>query len=324
MKKISLIISLGLNILLGGYTIYKQIVRDALQSQITTKEVAILLPITHPSLENIKQGFIDTVEKVADHKYNFTVYNANGNRMLMLSQAEEVLARGYDLIIPIATAPAQMIKEISIRKGIATPIVFIAAEITPSEYITGVKDDVPIDQQINVLELFKPDLKKLLLVYNSSETRLEQYKKELEKILDNKGIKLETVEIYQSNEIYRKVEPFLSNAIDAVLVFKDNTVVSGIDSLIKLCDKYNVTLMASDLDSVDKGAVLGFGIQEYDLGVLGGKKGLAILEEHKKPSSLEVDMLDEFKVKINSKNVKSQGLNVDQKTIYLMRLGEVV
>ncbi len=64
---------------------------------------------------------------------------------------------------------------------------------------------------------------------------------------------------------------------DALIVLKDNTIVSGLDVLVKLCDRHRIPLMASDLDSPDRGAAFGYGVYEIDFGIEGANKALQIL-----------------------------------------------
>jgi ABC-type uncharacterized transport system substrate-binding protein len=75
------------------------------------------------------------------------------------------------------------------------------------------------------------------------------------------GIQLKTVEIFKTNEILLKTASFIEEA-DAVLVIKDNTVISGLDVLVKLCDQKGKLLIASDLDSADRGVGYAFGVSE--------------------------------------------------------------
>ena len=154
--------------------------------------------------------------------------------------------------------------------------------------------------------MLKPDLKKLLLVY-SSQAGLQESAKEIETISKKLGIELSQVAVYQTNELQQKVEPFINRA-DAILVLKDSTVVAGMDVLVKLCNKYHVTLLASDLDSADKGAAMAFGVYEYDIGVLSSNIAKQILRENKKVSEIRVKIADDFKIKINSKTLKKQNL----------------
>ncbi len=45
---------------------------------------------------------------------------------------------------------------------------------------------------------------------------------------------------------------------DLVLILKDNTVVSALDALTHLCERYKKPLFASDLNSTEKGAAVAF------------------------------------------------------------------
>ena len=42
--------------------------------------IAILTPVSHPSLEQIEKGFVQTMEAASPGKYRFTTYNAQGNK----------------------------------------------------------------------------------------------------------------------------------------------------------------------------------------------------------------------------------------------------
>lgn len=109
-----------------------------------------------------------------------------------------------------------------------------------------------------------------------------------------------------------------------ILVLKDNTVVSAIDSLIKLCNQYGITLLATDLDSVDKGAALAFGVKEYDYGVDAAKKAQLILEENKHPSDVPSTPAQNHKIKLNTQVMHKQGLSLSKITLFLMQSSIVI
>ena len=64
--------------------------------------IAILTPITHPSLEQIEMGFKQTIEAKAPGKYRFVTYNAQGNKTLMRSEIEEILQKDQADLVAIA------------------------------------------------------------------------------------------------------------------------------------------------------------------------------------------------------------------------------
>ena len=176
-----------------------------------SKSIAILTPVTHPSLEESEKGFIETIEKEHPGKYKFVTYNAQGNKTLMRSELEEIAKGSYDLVLSIGTAATQMTTEVFAKKGITTPIVFTAVNMTEKfsgTNVTGVKEVLQFDEEIAALLSYKPNLSKVLLVYNPAEPGLQKDHAEIAAILHKRNIKLSTAEVFQTNEL--KSEGFSS------------------------------------------------------------------------------------------------------------------
>lgn len=284
--------------------------------------IAILTPVTHPSLEQIEKGFKETIEQEHPGKYRFVTYNGQGNKTLMRGEVEEIAQKAYPLVFTIGTSSSQMTTEVFAKKGLTTPIVFtcvndpvgfhiVASEATPGGNTTGVKELLDFKKELELALELKPDIKTVLLVFNPMEPGLVKDQKEVGVILKEKGIELITVEIFQTNEVMAKISPFMHKA-DALLVLKDNTVVGGLDPLIKLCNQHHIPLMASDLDSPDRGAAFGYGVHEIDFGVEGAKKALQILDQKTPPGSIPVTPVAEFIFKVNRDAAALQGIEVPQ------------
>lgn len=276
--------------------------------------IAILTPVTHPSLEQIEKGFKETIERENPGKYRFITYNAQGNKTLMRGEVEEIAQKKYPLVFTIGTLSSQMTTEVFAKKGMKTPIVFTCVNDPDGfqiggENVTGVKELLNFKQELESALELKPTMKTVLLVYNPMEPGLGMDQKEVSSILKEKGIELITVEVFQTNEFLTKVSPFMPKA-DALLVLKDNTVVGGLDTLIKLCNQYHIPLMTSDLDSPDRGAAFGYGVHEIDFGVEGAKKALQILNQQIPPSAIPVTTVSQFVFKVNKDAAALQGIEV--------------
>lgn len=298
------------------------------------KKIAIVLPVSHPSLENIRDGFKDTLTAQTKGSCSFVEYNGNGSRSLLQSQIEDIVAKEFDLIFAIATSPAVMAKEITTKKNKHMPIVYgavtdplgvglIASINNSGNHITGVMDLVPHDRQLDMLKVLKPDARQMLVVYDPSAAGNEKEKDTIVSLGKHRGIQVRGLEVYNTRDIAQKVPTFISG-VDTVLVLKDNTVVAGLDTLIKQCNKFGVTLMASDLDSPDRGAALGFGVYEYDMGVESAQKAHAILYNDKKPNQVPSSIADNFKIKLNKTAAEKQGLSIPKDMLFIMSSGEVV
>ncbi len=273
------------------------------------KRIAILTPASHVSLEKIEKGFIETIEKESN-LYEFVTYNAQGNKTLMRSEVEEIYKGNFDLLLTIGTSTTEIATQVFLKKGMSTPIVFTAVNMTEDfvgNNVTGVKEILKLDEEINALISLKPNLSKLLLVYNPAEPGLKKDHEEISSILKNRNISLQVVEVFQTNEIKSKVSPFM-DGMDAVLILKDNTLVSGIEILSKLCNEKQILLMASDLDSPDRGAGCGYGVYEYDFGVEAALKAIQILEKGINPGNIPITPVSNFKLKFNHEAAAKQGL----------------
>lgn len=281
--------------------------------------IAIFTPATHPALEEVEQGFKETVQAADSQPYAFTTFNANGNRTLLRAQAEEIVTGHYDLLFTIGAHCSQTVAELLAKKGIQTPHIFGAVdgqELAQSlrasnESTTGVYVQVDYKKEMDILHQCKPEAKNILLVYDPTHgTGLEKYKKEIAAYIKKFGATLHAVEIYQTNEIQQKVTGFLPS-MDVVLVLIDNTVVGGIDALITLCNRYGVTLCASDLASGKKGAALAYGITEYESGKSAAQKAIDILKHGKQPQGVPASPITHFRTAINQQTMHAQNLNVD-------------
>lgn len=284
--------------------------------------IAIFEPASHPAMDEIADGFITTMKNNAPVQYVFDRYNANGNKTLLRSQAEEIIQRNYDLIMPIGADPTRALHELTSKKHLQTPIVFtavsdpvglgiIASIASSGNNITGVEEVPDYEDQINQLLSVKPTTKNILLVYDPAIKAgiHEVWAQDIQKITGTKNIALHRAQVFHPNEIVSKVQGLMQKA-DVVMILTDHTAVSGIDSLITLCNRYGVTLYASDLNSGDKGAALSYGSTQYDLGVDAARLALKVLLAHQQPTDIPVIQPEVKRLKINRETMNKQGLTV--------------
>lgn len=289
------------------------------QSAVTKKRIAIFEPATHPAINEIAQGFIDEMNTSECH-YVFTRYNANGNKMLLQAQAQEIVQSSYDLVFTIGLGCSVGMKEVTAKQGRSLPIVFCAIDDpikfnVQGENITGVIDTTNYQEQLALALQVQPSIKKIILVYDVSQgSGLEKDKESIVAILQEKNIDCKPVEINGLTEIQQKVSGFMADT-DLVMILKDNTIVSGIDTIIKLCQQYKVPLLATDLNSGQKGAALAYGIHEADSGKESAVLAQLIIEHGQQPSQIPVVAVKNMVMKINRQQAIKQGLHTDFDTI---------
>lgn len=282
--------------------------------------IALFTPATHLALEQIEQGFKETLQALSPVPCEFVCFNANGNRTLLRAQAEEIVGDTYDLVCTIGVLCSQTVAQLLHKKGLGMPHVFCAVDgpefahtlVAEHGVSTGVYVESNYSGAMDLLHTVKPGIKNILLVYDPTHgTGLERHKNEIQAYNATKfGTALRSVEIYHAHEIQQKVVAFLPS-VDVVLILVDNTVVSAIDALVTLCNRYGVTLFASDLGSGARGAALAYGVAEYDSGRGAAQKAYAILVQGKNIGEVGVEAITAFKVAINQETMGLQGLKID-------------
>lgn len=280
--------------------------------------IALLTPVTHPALQEVEQGFKETLQQTLPSA-RYTTFNANGNKTLLRAQAEELVAGNYDLIFTMGAGASQTVAELLSKKQLAIPHVFSAIDGHQLAYSlqkmyhcsTGAYLDVDYTKHMDMLFTLKPDIKTIVLVYDPMHgTGLEPYKRQLADYVKKFGANLHAIEVYSPHEIQQKVSAALVGA-DAVFVLIDNTVVSGIDALITLCNKHSILLMVSDIPSGKKGATIAYGITEYESGAQAAHKAAEILVEGKEACDIAVTPITTFNLLINKNAPQAESLHRD-------------
>lgn len=283
-----------------------------------TYKIGITQIVEHPALDAIRQGTLEGLKEqgfVVGKNLIVDYQNAQNDRNNATNIAQKFVSEKVDLIIAITTPSAQAAAQEA--KGI--PVVFsavtdpVAAGLVtsfdqPGEYITGTSDKVPIARQVELMQKFIPTLKTIGIVYNSGEVNAEVQVKEAEKAAQEKGLKVEALGISNNTEIQQAAES-LAGKVDAYLVLVDNMVVAGFDTLQQVALKANKPVFASDSDTVKRGAVATYGLDQFKIGVQTGMMAARILKGES-PKNIPVEVLKDVSLTVNEDAVKKYGLTI--------------
>ncbi len=296
-------------------------------------KVAIVLPTFISALETIKENFINELNKSNNTLFSFKEYYANNSTTLLKSSLEDIFIGSYDLIFTIGALCTRSAREAIKKKHLSIPIVFsgvsdaVVEELVVSfkTLITGVKvGDVRYKDHVALLLQLKKNIKNVVILYDNTLEGLESHKQNIQKELENHGIQVTGVPVNHTNEVVQKISPFLSST-DVVITLRDSVVLVGIEGLIKLCNQWGVTLCTSELESVDKGAALGFGTFYKDIGIASGLQAKQILIEKTDPKNIPIRSLaNTWKMRLNLTTMKQQNLSIPKNLLFLMNNAQVI
>ncbi len=271
------------------------------------KTIGITQIVDHPSLNAIREGIIEELASagfVEGETVTVVFENANGNPTTAAQIAQKFAGMTFDVIVPITTPSAQAI----VQQIKTTPIVFaaisdpLAAKVVssldhPTGNVTGVADIPPVEEQLNFIQGCLPNLKTLGVVYSPGEVHNVTFLEKLKPLAQKKQIKIITAAAPKSSDVQTAAKG-LVNRVDAIFVGVDNTVVSGLEALVKVCLDADKPLFVSDPESVERGALAAYAYDQRQLGRQVGAMVVQILKG-KKPSQMPVETPTGLKLYIN-------------------------
>lgn len=277
------------------------------EALIKPKTIGIVIPIALPAMDQIVQGLETEMKAHYPYPVKFILKNAQGNTAILQSILQQFNHNNVDLIAPIGTNAAQM----AIHMIKTKPIVAVAAKLPPhpANNVTDVLDEVSADQQISFIHQLLPILKKITLIYSSDDRIFTEIKKAQLSAKQN-HIELQTLMINTLPDLYSMTAHINPNS-QAILILKDELVVSGIRSLIQKANAQHIIIISSDDGSVEKGAGFAFGVRESDIGKNAADLIIKIFQGQNIKNIPSIVMKD-YTVFINPKALSEQRVDVQQ------------
>ena len=275
-----------------------------------TKTIGISQVVTHPALDATRAGII---AGLADNGYvdgdNLMVdyQNSEGDPSLFASIAQQFVTNDVDIIVTIATPNSQA--AVAAAEGTDIPVVFTAVtdpvgagivsnwESHEDENVTGVSDMIVVSDDVELITEIMPGVKKLGTIYNAGESNSVFLVEKLNEACDALGIEVVEATVSTSADVATAAQSLVGR-VDAIWIGTDNTVVTGLEALIGICENNSIPLFAADEDSIKRGSIAAYSFDYYDIGyqtgeivaeILGGKDASKTAVEKGKVISLSVN-----------------------------------
>jgi putative ABC transport system substrate-binding protein len=253
--------------------------------------------VQHPALDAIEQGIMDTLAArniTADYDFQ----NANGDMSTAAQIAAKFKAEKAVVTVGIATPMAQALAN-TIKDA---PIVFSAVTdpvgaglVRTLEHgegnVTGLSDAIPTVEHIT---MFKEIAKigTLGYIYTASEANSAAALELVEKGCEQNGIALISQAINTSADI-RQAAQSIVNRVDGIYLTTDNTVFSGLQSIIDVCRAAKKPVFSGDVTgAANGGCMIASGFNYYKAGLATGVIIAEILGG-RKPADIPVKFLSD-------------------------------
>lgn len=280
-----------------------------------TKVVSITQIVEHPSLDAMREGFKDRLTELGI-KAEFKEHIAQGNPATSVQIANQIMGEQPDLILAITTPSAQhVVQKIKDRPivftGVTDPVgAGIVAHLDkPGANVTGMTDMSPMHKHLELVREFVPDMKSLGVIYNAGEPNSVTLINLLKQFAEKEGIAVEEATIANSSGVYQAAKSLVGRA-DAIYIPLDNTVISALESAIKVCRQNQLPLFTGDTDSVERGSVAALAIDYRQMGIQTADIAARILKEGTDPATMPVETIKKLQLYVNVKAAESMGLDV--------------
>ncbi|MER1940843.1 ABC transporter substrate-binding protein [Castellaniella sp. FW104-16D08] len=292
-------------------------------TQATAQSVAVTSIVEHPALDSVKDGVKKALENAGyteakGLKWQFQT--AQGNTAIAAQIARKYIGDKPDVIVAIATPSAQAV--VAATKTI--PVVYsavtdpVAAQLVPGwgpsgTNVTGVSDALSLDKQIELIKKVVPDAKNVGMVYNPGEANSVVVVKQLRELLPKAGMTLVEATAARTVDVGAAARSLVGK-VDVIYTNTDNNVVSAYEALVKVGNSAKIPLVASDTDSVKRGAIAALGVNYHDLGIQTGALVVRILKGEK-PGSIASETSSKLQLFVNPEAAKKQGVTLSDALI---------
>ena len=249
-----------------------------------TYTVAIVQQLDHSSLDEIRTAIeaqLNALAEPTNYTISIKTYNGQNDASMLNQIGTEVVADGFDMIIPIATLAAQSM--VTAADGTDIPIVYAAisdpegAGLTDIPTVTGVSDALNTNFIMDMMFAADPTIQTVGLLYSNSEINSEAPIRDAKAYLDAKGISYVEKTGNTANEVIAAASDLVGR-VDAVFTPTDNVIMASEAAVAELLNEAGIPHYTGADSFVTSGAFTTCGVNYTELGTKTADIAFGILQ----------------------------------------------
>src|SRR5579859_1837335 len=273
--------------------------------------IGILQTATHPALdftrEGVKQAFTQA-GLVEGQNVTYDLRNAELDAPTAAKMADALIGKNVDAIIAIGTLASQAALAEETKQKTTIPIFFCAVsdpyivklagssvgdtitadpKIHP-DFVTGVQAFPPVKEGLALIQQVKPGAKTIGLLWNPNEPNSKATTDEARKVAVDMGLTLIDRPATKPSEVLDAAQALARYNVDAFFVSTTNSVVNGLDSVVKVAQENKIPLFGNDPLSASRGSVAAQGLDYTQNGLETGALAVQVLTGKATVKSLDI------------------------------------
>ncbi len=197
-----------------------------------------------------------------------------------------MVANDYDLIFAIATPAA--VSAYAAAKDKDIPVIFCAvsapveAGLATSldaglDTCNGTADILNLEEQLNLITACQPDVKKIGVLYTTTEANSVAHLKLFKELCSAKNIEVVDQGVSGSADIPQAATDLCSK-VDCINNFTDNNVVNSLSIVLEKANAANIPVYGSEVEQVKNGCMASMSIDYIALGKKTAEMGVKVLD----------------------------------------------
>lgn len=284
-------------------------------------KVGLLQLTSHPSLDKITEGIIDSLAEngfVDGETMTLDFQNAQGDQSNLSQMSTKFVSDGTDVMIGIATPAGQALanasSDIPIILGAVTDpenVGIVESNEEPGGNVTGVSDMTPVEDQIKLIRQILPEASTLGIMYSSSEDNSAIQAQMAEDIAKEYGFEPVVSTVTSTNDVSQIGQQLVSE-VDALWVPNDNTIASAFPTLLQQADNAGIPIFPAVDIMVQQGGLATLGLNQYELGVMTGNMTAEVLRGEIDPATEPIRQGTETDLIVNFDKVEQLGIEIPE------------
>jgi len=236
-------------------------------------------------LEETENGLLERIQASEDFlngKIDIRRYCAEGDMPTANIIARNIISEKFDMVVSISTPGLQVMANANksgevlhvfcaVTDPVASGVGITGPEASQHPaHLVGIGTFQPVEGIFRIAREMKPDLRKVGVVWCTSETCSEACVRKARIICKELGIQLVEMSVETVSQVYEAALAVSAKGVEALWIGGDNVVESAIEMYIGAAAKNNIPVLSNNPKHAFKGSMANLGANYFQVGQLTG------------------------------------------------------
>ncbi|MCL1843296.1 MAG: ABC transporter substrate-binding protein [Defluviitaleaceae bacterium] len=270
--------------------------------------IASLQIVAHPALDASRRGFVTGLAEEGfsvGRNLRFEVFDAGGSGADAHLMAAQIVDMNPDLILGIATPTSQALAGATDTIPITITAVtspynagLVESHERPNTNVTGTTDMTPVSLQFELITRIFPEAETVGILYNAGESNAVIQANIAEEAAASLGINLDRMTVAVAGDVMQAAE-ILVGRVDVIYTPTCNLMAASMTAIVRAAENLGVPVVAGDGGGVERGALITYGINYYELGRQTAQMAAQILRGEAQPQTMPIQAQAQYEFFVN-------------------------